>query len=674
MSTNQNSNNIYRFFFRTFAIVCGVILMVNILQAEEALMFEEIPGLYQRILTLPGAKIRQQPEKTALLIPNGHHPPVFTPMYVYQVKKQNGNGPTWLACGKKPKNGSLGWIQKDYTEVWNTQLVLELIPRDHRNRSERVVFYKNWPTINQIMQQKDVANLAKNDLNMIDAGAHDPQRLVALEPDIMPDSRTKAHFMPVIDYKRGGFHRSYKIKKGEGVAFEVSMLNLQDNKISETAGSKSQAPNGEEPQSNLKKYKIGIVFLMDTTISMGNYIKLTYKTVETIYSKLKKNNAIDNVSFGLVGYRDYTEYDSGIEYVTKIYQPLDSGMKPETVLKNLLNVKPCKVRTDGFKEDMYAGLNVVVNELDWEPFDGKFIILVTDASAREPGDPHSKLNKETYAQLKFTMHEKGFQVYPLHVMTTAAVNKNDFMRGQEQFNDPERSEFQNILESAISGEDTRAFEKTIGQFANGITTGVEQAIQGEMANKKNVDQGEPDTYEDLVINEIFKTQLKFLGRQTGIEPPAYFHGWVSRIDLTRPASNHYVVTGKYLLTRNQLNDLAKRIHDLLEIFDDVDSEAFRRNMLDMSVKYSTDPNLDAVNLIGDTGILPAYLNNLPYQSKVMNMTAEIWSSYSEDKQQMFRAGLKEKISIYDMLNRDIESWIDLGEGEKVYPVPLAYFP
>ncbi len=684
MSDQYKSNRNYGVISFIFILICTVFFQNPVVtQAREALKLEDIPGLYQRILTLPGAKLHKAPDPSSAMLKTSMQPPVLTPLYVYEERRGN-DGKKWLACSKKPRNGSLGWVPKKHTEIWKTQLVLELIPRDQVNRPNKVVFYKNWQVLSELMGKPNVKDLAIADIKHIQNHTHDLSRIVAAEPDIMPDSATKAHLIPVINYKSGLFHRKYKqIKGSQSIAFEVALVKLQVDNTQAKGTQKAKKhpkPVTSGNTSKLKDYKIGMVFLMDTTRSMERYIHLTRETIRSIYDNLEEKNAVNSVSFGLVGYRDYVGDRPGIEYVTKIYQPLDPNTPPETVLRNLSKIKPCKVPTEGFSEDMYAGLAVVVNQFDWRPFDGRFIILVTDASARQPGDPHSKISRSEYAQLKFNMNDKKLKVWPLHIKTSAAIQNGDFLKGQGQFGSEENPEFltENGYQSEISSN-RKSFQKGIDAFSNGITQAVTGVIEGKMVEAPETNSDKNNSIEKLVINEIFKTQLEFLGKQEGVDSPPHFHGWVSLIDLTRPAHDHEVVVGKYLLTRNQLNDLAKRTHALEELFKNMDAESFRKKMLEMSAQYSSDPNLDStgIQLVSDTGILPAYLAELPYQSSIMNMSAEIWSGYSLDKQMNFLEELKEKISVYGLLNDDYENWIDLGEGEndlKVYPVPINFFP
>ncbi len=637
--------------------------------AEQAMELKEIPGLYQRVLTLPGAALYREADLQSARL--NEQPPALTPLYVYQ-KKQAG-GKTWLRCGRKPVNGALGWLKQEDSELWKTQLVLRLIPRDERVRPNRVVFYKDWPTLNKLMSARKVKELASKDLQDAINHRQDPERIVAVEPEVMPESSSASpHFIPVLDYRKGHF-RSHRIVAGDSLGFHVALLSLNRKESSE-------AENRVKTNSSqsFKDYKIGIVFLMDTTKSMGRYIDLTYKTIEKMYAKLKALNALDKVSFGLVGYRDHVDFNPGIEYVTKIYQPLNPTAKPETVLTNMLKVKPSEVSTEGFQEDMYAGLDVVVNQLDWQPYSGRFVILVTDASARTPGTSYSLLNKEKYRQLQFNIMNRKIKVIPMHIQTKAAEEDGDFIKGEQQFLDVENLEFLHDrgYQPAIPGDDSHAFDIAIDDFAETVADAVNESINGGLYQKSKDDK-KKGGLSTLVANEIFKTQLQYLGRQKGVEVPPYFRGWLSRIDLLNPGNNKFVVEGCYLLSRNQLNDLSKRLEELLqnlEQYDAYDEETLRKKMMSIAVRYGGDP--EAENL-PETGILPPYLQHLPYQSKLMKLTADRWEGMGPSGQQDQIDRLKNFLSVYRMFHEDTENWIDLGEGDtglQVYPVPLEWFP
>ncbi|MFN7672611.1 MAG: hypothetical protein ACK5O0_00170, partial [bacterium] len=45
---------------------------------------------------------------------------------------------------------------------------------------------------------------------------------------------------------------------------------------------------------------------------------------------------------------------------------------------------------EGFDEDSLAGIKLALDEVPWQQYGGRFVILVTDAGAREAKDPRSQ--------------------------------------------------------------------------------------------------------------------------------------------------------------------------------------------------------------------------------------------------------------------------------------------
>ena len=91
---------------------------------------------------------------------------------------------------------------------------------------------------------------------------------------------------------------------------------------------------------------LDIVFVLDTTGSMGTYIVQTKKIIESCIQKYQER--AQNVQFGMVAYRDFPPEDN--TYITKILQLGDAskalsflkeltaeggGDMPEAVLKGL---------------------------------------------------------------------------------------------------------------------------------------------------------------------------------------------------------------------------------------------------------------------------------------------------------------------------------------------------
>ncbi|MFW1485237.1 hypothetical protein ACEV9B_23815, partial [Vibrio parahaemolyticus] len=67
-------------------------------------------------------------------------------------------------------------------------------------------------------------------------------------------------------------------------------------------------------------------------------------------------------------------------------------------------------------EDAYAGLDHAIRTLDWDSFGGRFVILITDASAREGNSPLSTTGLST-DQLRQLAQENRIALYVLHLQT-----------------------------------------------------------------------------------------------------------------------------------------------------------------------------------------------------------------------------------------------------------------
>ncbi len=76
--------------------------------------------------------------------------------------------------------------------------------------------------------------------------------------------------------------------------------------------------------------------------------------------------------------------------------------------------------------------------------------------------------------------------------------------------------------------------------------------------------------------------------------------------------------------------------------------------------------------------MPEFLEGLPYQSRLMSMNNELWSSLSPDDQDNFVNNLEANVKAYQSIHDAPEGWIALNEGdeadEMVYPLPLELLP
>ncbi|HNN82308.1 MAG TPA: VWA domain-containing protein, partial [Leptospiraceae bacterium] len=151
------------------------------------------------------------------------------------------------------------------------------------------------------------------------------------------------------------------------------------------------------PQAKENEVPVDIVFVMDTTGSMGEEIQRLKSTIEIINLNLTGNSK-NEIRFGMVLYRDKKE-----EYVTKVI-PLTNDLEN---FKKELN----KVSAGGggdYPEDLQSALKDTIKEIDWRKNAVKLTFIITDAP------PHLDYKQEyTYISAMKEASERGIKLYSI---------------------------------------------------------------------------------------------------------------------------------------------------------------------------------------------------------------------------------------------------------------------
>ena len=142
---------------------------------------------------------------------------------------------------------------------------------------------------------------------------------------------------------------------------------------------------------------IDVVFVVDTTQSMQPVIEMVRRSIESVTSSLSSNEQLrPRLRFGLVGYRDQIANAQGMEYVAKIFCTLEEGQDHQRFLGRLGQLREASVGSEGYPEDGLAGLDLAMApEMGWNPLGWKNIVVVGDASWKNPDhpDPSARSNQ-----------------------------------------------------------------------------------------------------------------------------------------------------------------------------------------------------------------------------------------------------------------------------------------
>ena len=629
---------------------------------------------YIRVISQPGMQLFAEPGAGG----DGKDVPVFSILYVFERRELGGEA--WMQIGRTVRGGPDGWARADKGVDWTNMLVMQFAPRGKRNQ---VLFFEEESALNSLVSgpfyQRDAQKLYDSIAD--ERSKADPEwdkRLVAIEPQSAVTYDSKPYLLPILDWRSEMFDGTTDttlVRVAALPSAPKAAIGARDDESFRNDARAAAEQSGE--------FRVGVVFVIDTTISMRPFIDRTRQAVEYFYDAFSKYDSSGYVSFGLVGYRDNISANpEGLEYVTNLFQPLDPEAPASAVLSNIGKVTEATAPTKGFSEDAIAGLADAIDLNDWSPYNARVIILVTDASARS--GEGVKYPDMTLSRLREKARQQGISIIPLHLLTPANKKGDaDIARGQyaELAGTGDIGSDKYIAIDATSDEE---FSRTISRLATEVASSTMVVNSGALLREEEdepvpADLSKPEEKIAAVINnEIFRAQLESLGQIDDGAAPAFLSGWAADRDLTSPETETLEVSA--FLTRNQLSTLDKRLEAIISAFRSGgdNPQTFFANLQKLAAETATDPdNIRAGDSSTIEAILPGFLKNLPYRSQVLRLDQAYWSSMSVAQQQEFIEDLEAKRKIYSDIFSQTNNWADFGAGDpglEATPVRLIHLP
>ena len=645
-------------------------------------------AMFQRVLSLPGAQLRFEPGGEQL----DAVPKTFTVFYVYTQKSHRGE--RWLEVGKSLQQGPEGWIHSADAEDWRSMLVMQFPQRVNR---KRVLFFEDASDLERIItsfgRAKQVAGLYKG----LESGRPDSELLIAAEPADSIASDERPYLMPILDWKS-----NVALETGDiATLVQVAGLNAQGGETP----SGPIAPDGEGPEPPLvRDLNLGIAFVIDTTISMEAYIRTARDIVISFVQELNTAELGDYVDFALVGYRDSIKPDARIGYTSRIYHDFDGAKDIVGLMSNLNAVETSPISTKDWREDAFEGLRLAIEGLSWaSDTEAQVVILITDAGARSGKDPMAANQAYDVLNVLDDAKRSGITIIPIHLLTPEAAKNDDLNRAIWQYQSVSaNAEGSNYLPMELGDENL--YRLQLEAMTTNLREQVEKLSRNEPITPVSDDNILPSSARDLlkafasdgeplasdkkanrvprlaaiIQNELFRAQLDYLGRVRGTAFPAFYRAWASDLDISQP--RYQALDVRVFLTRNQLNELAEALDHLLDEIRAAKqtSDEAMQGIQRLSAVMSVDPNRRVEVASGYEQVddlLPAFLQELPYRSKIFGYTRRDFASASIQLEVIEE--LESKLLQYRSINEDSSSWLDLGSGdpgEAVYPIELRLLP
>ena len=647
-------------------------LCFNALASNKPLLQAGKKTLYQRVLTTPGCKLTVKPGDQS-----GAAQEAFSRYYVYQ--RQQVTGKEWIEVGTDTVGKKIGWLDSACTVEWKMQLSLAFTNPAGRDLA---LFFKDRVSIEKIADSATPAQTYAPILENMKKTGRDPV-VVAREPELFVDLKKNFYLLPIL--------QAEEIKSDAG--FDLRVLEVAS--VSKQDPNANPATSPQVVQSSIKAFNAGVVFVLDSTLSMDPYIERTREAVRNVYNRMEKEQLGDKVKFGMVAFRSSIKVVPGLEYVSKMYVDPTKVKDGADFLAKIKDLKATKVSSAKFDEDPYAGVYDALFNINWNEFGARYIVLVSDAGAIDSNDPLSStgLNAE---RLREFAKEKGVAIYVLHLKTAAGAQNHASAKRQYDvlsFN----AVANKSLYYPVEAGNVSTFGQTIDTMGAALVNQIKMASTGEVvAGSAASATGNPPpppaapaAAPNATAAQIARDaelmgramQLAYLGDVTNAKAPPFFRAWISDRDLVQ--QNLPTTEVRVLLTKAQLSDLSSVVQQIVDAANASlvsPGDMFER-LRSVAATMGRDPNdLRQANAtkLGEMGLLGEYLDGLPYRSDILSLDEEGWKSMSVSAQTQFMMRLNTKLRQYQIYNQDVGSWVSLAKdsppSEHVYPVLLESLP
>ncbi len=609
------------------------------------------PSLYQRVILRPGATLAERPETAAPSRPV----PGFSVFYVYA--RRVGGPAGWIEIGTGADGRTDGWVAAERAIDWKHTLVLAF--NNPANRERAMFFRDAEPPRRLWLAGRTRAEEARRLREAASAGTEGP--VIALEPETFVDITRQFYLLPVLDAV------TVENERGE----EARLLEV----ISAPAASPPQLP--PDPDA-LRNYKGAVVFVVDTTVSMGPYIERTREALTRVVNRIRDTAVRDNFRFGMVAYRDDLGGDTRLEYVTRLVSVPAFTEAPDAILGRLDAVQEARASNEGFDEDALAGVKLALDEVPWKDFAGRFIVLITDAGTREAADPRS-LTHLGPAEVNALARSEALQVAIMAIHLRTPEGRNNHGRAERQYRALTRFDGAGPLYFPVAEGNLDQFGATVDALTDALLTQVAQAVGRPVGGiRPPGNQAEQRIQEQAaVVGNAMR--LSYLGRVRNEAAPDVVRSFVLDQDPTDPSPARRPLDVRVLLTRNQLSDLAGTVRSIVAGANAgrLSPDTFFNQVRAAAAASTRDPRRMA-EFQRLSGAFGDYLADLPYQSDIGRITQAEWIDMGAGQRRETVNALEAKLRLYEEYNRQSALWVSLDggrdPGEALYPVPLDHLP
>ena len=646
---------------------------------------QTVTGLPLRALPRPFSALYSEPNVYSKVLSSNVK--AFWPLYVFARKDLDFSNPAhpagWYRVGTMVDD-PVGWMQaKDILE-WKQALVVSYThPGTGDERRHSVLMFDSKVALRNVVEaderepllQTMYTNLAKHPPQV-------PEHVISREPARFVNIEEKFYLFPVIDFQEIDLFddetRYLQIAAAipRSRADEANPDTLSNRNFAEQA-TQSETVTGTQAET----LGFDIKFVMDMTGSMGPYIERTKEAIAKVATLVAKENVDAQVRYGLIGYRDDLVTVPGLKFVTKNFTP--TLVTADDFAKAIAQAKPATDKSGDYQEEAFAGINEAITS-NWNSNTIKFIILVGDASSHPIGHPQNTTGLDAQ-QLRELANSNKVNIFSIHLK--APRFKADHALAETQFRQLAINQGSNFpAYMGVAADEHQQYEKVVRNLAQALSMIVGQVRKGniEIVEKatetRTVAEIEDigEKAEQMAKATAATALVDYLGNVAN--PPRDIIAWVMDRDLLDPSIRSLQV--RVLLKKRELNDLIQSLEMILKSVKRSQLTGMQFfDALQGVVTQSTKGDkisFDSAKKLSESGLLPDWINTLPYKSAILEMSNELFEALSAEERANLEYEIEAKLQLYHEINENTDLWVALDDRDAsidhVYPLSLTALP
>lgn len=561
-------------------------------------------------------------------------------MQIYFMMKPEMNNRVPISISSYKTGEPDGWLDKNSFIEWNTLQMIRLEPQSGR---KLVKIYEN----------QECAELFGDD-----GQDHSGCQVLGEEPNRFTYNTDLQLLIPVFEKGRnsyqGGFIRVY-----------------------ETGSQTKVAPKTQTQTQATTSKQLGydIVFVVDSTASMGQFFAPTTEVIQTFIKHIKKlvqGGEIQDMPLriGVLFFRDRIRFNflCSSYYITKWAQKLTKHI--DIAIQKLVSEKEADCSSEGIPEAVLDGLDRVLNEAKWADNHFKGIILIGDAPPHSVNSAKNP-NKLTVEQINKQAAEKNIRILTFKLgddeiafkelaLKTVAANIGRY----RSIPQGDISVFKTNLFNAMKEEWKllEAGNAVITTVQNNQTTNAADIIDDpQFRQKYHIDQ-----YEALII----RSRLPATSSTSQIVPE-FVKGWVPQTVQQQLAAGEFIFIDKSRLTI--LTSILDSIAEAAMVGLQDGGDAFITTVRSVLAAQTKIPPHQLFHSGESLSSTLKKANILPFKTDILTFTSQEIATWKPEDYERINTILKEKIKILREFKGNPTNSHMFGRMAHLY-VPKAFFP